>query len=67
MEKVFGPEGILAHHLPGYEARPGQQQMAEAVSRVLEESDRDSLVVEAETEEELRERTEELEDMIEQQ
>jgi ATP-dependent DNA helicase DinG len=49
MEKVFGPEGVLAHHLPGYEPRPGQQQMAEAVSRVLEEPESCSLVVEAET------------------
>lgn len=49
MEKVFGRSGILACHLPGYEARPGQQQMAEAVSRVLGEPDPRSLVVEAET------------------
>jgi len=49
MEKIFGPDGILAHHLSGYEARPGQQQMAEAVGRVLDEPDLYSLVVEAET------------------
>lgn len=49
MEKIFGSDGVLAHHLQGYEARPGQQQMAEAVDRVLGHPDLSSLVVEAET------------------
>lgn len=49
MEKVFGRSGILARHLPGYEARTGQQQMAEAVFKVLGDSGPRSLVVEAET------------------
>ncbi|MCL7487817.1 MAG: ATP-dependent DNA helicase [Desulfobulbaceae bacterium] len=49
MEKIFGPGGVLASHLPGYEPRPGQRQMAEAVAAALEDPDRGSLVVEAET------------------
>ena len=50
MEEIFGPDGILARHLQGYEPRPGQQQMAEAVADVLREPDHaSSLVVEAET------------------
>lgn len=50
MEKIFGTGGILAHHLPGYEPRPGQQKMAEAVAKVLANPDETaSLVVEAET------------------
>lgn len=60
MEQIFGPQGILAGHLKGYEARPGQQKMAEAVANLLEENnnmaDEDldgqqssCLVVEAET------------------
>jgi len=49
MEKVFGPGGVLASHLPGYEPRPGQRRMAEAVAGVLADPDRGSLVVEAET------------------
>ena len=48
MDKIFGPDGILARHLPGYESRPGQQKMAEAVADSLAESG-GSLVVEAET------------------
>jgi ATP-dependent DNA helicase DinG len=36
MEKIFGTQGILARHLPAYEPRPGQQQMAEAVMQLLE-------------------------------
>ena len=36
MEDIFGPQGILADHLPEYEARPGQQEMAEAVARLLD-------------------------------
>jgi ATP-dependent DNA helicase DinG len=58
MQDVFGPEGVLALHLKGYEPRPGQQEMAAAISELLhsrEETDNDnsmqadSLVVEAET------------------
>lgn len=57
MNTVFGPEGALAHHLNGYEPRPGQQEMAAAVSELLAGIDPDddekrqaaSLVVEAET------------------
>ena len=58
MKDVFGPEGVLANHLDGYEQRPGQQEMATAVADLLllqdESGDVDqiqatSLVVEAET------------------
>ncbi len=49
MEKIFGPGGVLASHLSGYEPRPGQRQMAEAVADALADPDRGSLVVEAET------------------
>ncbi|HHD62863.1 MAG TPA: ATP-dependent DNA helicase [Desulfobulbaceae bacterium] len=58
MRDVFGSEGVLAQHLKGYESRPGQQEMAAAISALLhsrEETDddnpvpADSLVVEAET------------------
>lgn len=31
----FGPGGLLERHLPGYESRPGQAAMAEAVARAL--------------------------------
>ncbi len=55
MNTIFGPEGVLAHHLNDYEPRPGQQEMAAAVSELLARIDPDedgqagSLVVEAET------------------
>jgi len=58
MEEIFGREGLLAHHLTGYEPRPGQQEMATAVSGLLFAESHsgdvgtiqaDSLVVEAET------------------
>lgn len=50
LDKIFGTGRILARHLPGYEPRPGQQQMAEAVAAVLAEPEEPSrLVVEAET------------------
>ncbi len=57
MNTVFGPQGVLAHHLNGYEPRPGQQEMAAAVAELLAGVDPDedgegqagSLVVEAET------------------
>ncbi len=35
IRKVFGPEGILAGRLPGYEYREGQLKLAEAVMRGL--------------------------------
>jgi ATP-dependent DNA helicase DinG len=56
MDKVFGPGGILATHLDGYESRSGQLEMARAVEQLLCRSDEDTspdqasfLVVEAET------------------
>jgi ATP-dependent DNA helicase DinG len=50
MDKIFGPEGILARYLPHYEPRPGQQQMAMAVAEILQDPEHAScLVVEAET------------------
>ena len=50
MEDIFGSGGVLAHHLAGYEPRPGQQQMAEAVAESCGDPDRPGcLVVEAET------------------
>jgi len=56
MDSVFGPNGILAAHLDGYESRPGQMAMAKAIEQLLSESDDDippdraaALVVEAET------------------
>ena len=35
MDQVFGPEGLLARNLPGFEHRPQQVQMARAVCRSL--------------------------------
>ncbi|VAW40493.1 DinG family ATP-dependent helicase YoaA [hydrothermal vent metagenome] len=58
IKKIFGPDGVLAGHLTGYEPRPGQQQMAAAVAAALEGPEETSftepdqaacLVVEAET------------------
>ena len=60
MNEIFGPQGTLAAHLPEYEARPGQQEMAEAVADLLtagsdlpfseqEQQQATCLVVEAET------------------
>jgi len=37
MNDIFGPEGLLAGHLPGFEPRPGQQEMAEAVAGLMSE------------------------------
>ena len=34
---LLGPDGPLAKLMAGYEARPGQLEMAEAVERALEE------------------------------
>ncbi|HVG21896.1 MAG TPA: ATP-dependent DNA helicase [Blastocatellia bacterium] len=36
MQEVFGPGGLIAQHHPNYEYRPGQIEMAEAVSDTLE-------------------------------
>jgi len=47
MEKVFGPDGLIAQAHPEYEYRPGQIQMARAVMRAFEE--RHHLIVEAGT------------------
>ena len=47
MEKVFGQEGLIASYLKGYEYRPGQVGMAEAVLRAFEE--KRHLIVEAGT------------------
>jgi len=50
MEDIFGTGGVLSRHLAGYEPRPGQAQMAQAVAGVLGDTDRPRcLVVEAET------------------
>ena len=59
MDQWFGPDGVLARKLDGYEPRPGQGEMAEAVAELLaamgEPDDGDGdrpascLVVEAET------------------
>ncbi|MDA8164044.1 MAG: ATP-dependent DNA helicase, partial [Desulfobacteraceae bacterium] len=47
LDAVFGQEGLLARNLPGFEARPGQAAMAEAVLATLEEGG--VLAAEAET------------------
>jgi hypothetical protein len=35
MDQVFGPDGLLATNLPGFEHRPQQVAMARAVCRSL--------------------------------
>ncbi len=47
MDKIFGPDGLVAQALPNYEHRPGQIDMARAVMRAFE--DRRHLIVEAGT------------------
>ena len=47
MNEFFGSAGVLARAHPGYEPRPGQQQMAQAVARILEHGG--ELMVEAAT------------------
>ncbi|MCI5211656.1 MAG: ATP-dependent DNA helicase, partial [Candidatus Electrothrix sp. ATG2] len=37
MKKFFAETGLLAEHLPHYESRPGQLEMAEAVAALLEQ------------------------------
>ena len=55
MEHFFGPEGVLAQNLAGYESRPGQLAMARAVDELLATPEEllgdqaSCLVVEAET------------------
>ena len=38
-KEIFSPDGILAHKLPNYEARIGQQEMAIAVAQTLSPED----------------------------
>ena len=47
MEEIFGKNGLIANHHKGYEHRPGQIKMAEAVLRAFEE--KKHLIVEAGT------------------
>jgi ATP-dependent DNA helicase DinG len=47
MQQIFGPYGLISKAHPGYEHRPGQIQMAEAVMRAFEQ--RRHLIVEAGT------------------
>jgi ATP-dependent DNA helicase DinG len=47
MNKIFGPDGLIAGAHPDYEYRPGQVQMAQAVMRAFQE--RHHLIVEAGT------------------
>ena len=61
MKNIFADTGLLAEHLPEYESRPGQSEMAEAVFRLLDREGRgescddketvraDCLIAEAET------------------
>ncbi|PID72510.1 MAG: ATP-dependent helicase [Desulfobulbus propionicus] len=58
MNDIFGAKGLLASHLEGFEPRPGQQEMAEAVLELLTSTQDDPffetdqsacLAVEAET------------------
>lgn len=60
MKNIFAASGVLARHLPNYEPRPGQQEMARAVERLLDRREEqfftertntpsDCLIVEAET------------------
>ncbi|HZF41434.1 MAG TPA: DEAD/DEAH box helicase, partial [Blastocatellia bacterium] len=47
MEEIFGRNGLIAHHHPDYEHRPGQLAMAQAVAEALDQ--RHHLLVEAGT------------------
>ena len=55
MKNIFAPGGLLARHLPSYEVRTGQQEMAEAVAALLAREIEDEgqlaacLLMEAET------------------
>jgi ATP-dependent DNA helicase DinG len=35
---IFSPDGLLAQALPGFEARPGQQRLAEGIAEAIEEA-----------------------------
>jgi ATP-dependent DNA helicase DinG len=47
LASIFGPQGLIANKLPGYEPRPQQQRMAEAVDRAIDHGGQ--LMVEAGT------------------
>src|SRR2546423_14221760 len=47
MQTVFGHEGVIAKATPGYQRRPGQIEMAQAVLRAFEQ--KQHLIVEAGT------------------
>ena len=56
MDSLFGPDGVLARRIDGYEFRPGQLEMARAVEQLFAREPGDeaepgcaALVVEAET------------------
>ena len=55
MDSLFGPEGVLARSIDGYEFRASQLEMARAVAQCLAPTEEEpeegcsSLVVEAET------------------
>ncbi|PIE58890.1 MAG: ATP-dependent helicase [Desulfobulbus propionicus] len=57
MQAYFGQDGVLARHLSHHERRPGQQQMAEALAKLLSRTPHpegnldqsENLVIEAET------------------
>jgi Rad3-related DNA helicase len=44
---ILGPEGLLAQHLPGYEERPGQLELADHTAQAM--TDGESLIAEAAT------------------
>ena len=44
MKAIFSPSGILAQHLPHYEVRAGQREMAEAVAQLLDKSNAEERV-----------------------
>jgi len=47
LKKVFGPEGLLEKHLPGFRPRPAQLEMAQAVQKAIAKNT--SLIAEAGT------------------
>ncbi|MEW8428753.1 MAG: DEAD/DEAH box helicase, partial [gamma proteobacterium symbiont of Ctena orbiculata] len=38
LAEIFGPDGWLAKRIEGFSYRPQQQQMAEAVARIMDQS-----------------------------
>ena len=40
VSSILGPGGVIAHSLGGFEVRPQQLRMAEAVAQVIEEAAR---------------------------